>query len=277
MPEPELRHRIRRHYDRLAFFYRRAWGEHIHHGYWDEPGLTASRAQERLIEVLVAEADLSPRATILDVGCGFGGSALWLADRLGARVLGLTLSRRQARIAAETRERRLPNSAVLIAQADAETWPVRAHSVDAVWMVESLEHLRDKPRCVLRASQALRPGGTFALCGWMTRAGSASENGLIAEVAEAFLCPSLASAEAHASWAEAAGLRVEKFRDLTRFVRPTWRHVQRLVRRPWVRACVPLLGRDTRRFLRGFHAIAAAYDEGALLYGLLVARKRGSA
>lgn len=274
MPEPPWRDRIQRHYDRLAFVYRRAWGEHIHHGYWDDPALPAARAQERLIEVLATEAGIPRGATILDVGCGFGGSALWLAERLGSRVVGLTLSRRQARIAAATRRRRLPNAAVWIAQADAETWPVRAESVDVVWMVETLEHLSDKPRCVLRVSQALRPGGVLALCAWMT---GADDDGRAAEVAEAFLCPSLASPQAHASWAEAAGLRVDRLRDLTAFVRPTWRHGQRFVRRPWVRACVPFLDPDTRRFVHGFDAIARAYDEGALLYGLLVARKGASA
>lgn len=70
---------VREHYDRLSGYYHRFWGEHIHHGYWDE-GETwpAARAQERLIEVLAQRASLSEGDAALDIGCGLGGFTCWL-------------------------------------------------------------------------------------------------------------------------------------------------------------------------------------------------------
>lgn len=269
--------RIRRHYDRLAPFYRRFWGEHVHHGYWDDPteALEPIAAQGHLIEILADAARLSRGATVLDVGCGFGASARWLAEHRDAKVLGWTLSRTQARFAA-TRAREAAAAAgeprrraPLFAQADAETWPARADAFDVVWIVECLEHLQDKPRALAAAARALRPGGTLALCAWM--AGPAA--GLARAVADAFLCPALATPDEHRLWAERAGFRVELQRDLTSNVRPTWEHVRRRIRRSWVRAVAPFLDPDTRRFVRGFDVIARAYDEGGLAYHLLVARK----
>lgn len=264
-----LTSRIRRHYDRLAPFYRRFWGEHVHHGCWNAHGLTPAEAQERLIETL-AEAAAVPRAgRVLDVGCGFGGSARWLARHRGASVLGWTLSRVQAR-AALTTAQRLGVRRVLFAQADAETWPAREGAFDVVWIVECLEHLRDKTGALASAARSLRPGGTLALCTWMA---GTTRDALTRDVANAFLCPSLATFEEHVRWTEAAGLHVEARRDLTDLVRPTWDHVRRATDRPWVRAALPFLGRDTRRFVRGFDLIARAYDEGSLVYGLLVGRR----
>lgn len=263
------RDRIRRHYDRLAFFYRRWWGIHLHHGYFDEPRASPARAQERLCEVVARAARVAPGDRVLDVGCGFGGSARWLARRYGARVMGWTLSRRQAVTAARSAPR---DGRCLFVQTDAETWPARPESFDVVWIVECLEHLTDKPAAIARAGRALRPGGVLALCAWMAAQDGAGGD-RVDRVAEAFLCPSLASPAAHARWAQAAGLRVETRRDLTPFVRPTWTHCARRVERPWVRACLPFVDGDTRRFVRGFRAIADAYAEGDLVYGLLVARK----
>ena len=39
---------IRNHYDRLSFWYRTLWGEHIHHGYWED-NESVARAQIQLM------------------------------------------------------------------------------------------------------------------------------------------------------------------------------------------------------------------------------------
>src|SRR5262249_27328771 len=82
---------IRAHYDRLAFFYRVLWGEHIHHGYWVD-GESAQAAQVQLVARLAKRAAIPPGACVLDVGCGFGASALWLARQRGCTVTGITIS-----------------------------------------------------------------------------------------------------------------------------------------------------------------------------------------
>lgn len=267
-----LSSRIRRHYDRLAPLYLRYWGEHVHHGYWDNPSEVRDpvAAQECLIEVLAEAARLSRGATVLDVGCGFGGSARWLAEHRDAKVLGWTLSRAQARFAAERARARSGAGAWLIVQADAETWPARAGAFDVVWVIECLEHLADKAAAYRRIAGTLRPGGVLALCAWMAGPG---ENGRTSRVAEAFLCPSLPGPKTHAEWARAAGLLVQTQRDLTPHVRPTWEVCRRRLRAPWMRTAIHVACGDTRRFVRGFDEIAAAYDEGSLVYHLLIARK----
>ncbi|RYD68841.1 MAG: methyltransferase domain-containing protein, partial [Verrucomicrobiaceae bacterium] len=87
---------VRAHYDLLSPLYRWLWGEHIHHGYWehDEPRKVA---QTQLIARLAARAEITPGSRVLDIGCGIGGSSLWLARELGCEVLGITISPAQRR------------------------------------------------------------------------------------------------------------------------------------------------------------------------------------
>ena len=84
---------IRFHYDALTPFYRLFWGPHVHHGWWADGVATPPMraAQERLIDLLAQHADIRAGDSVLDVGCGMGGSSLVLARR-DCRVLGVTLS-----------------------------------------------------------------------------------------------------------------------------------------------------------------------------------------
>ncbi len=68
---------IRGHYSRLSIFYWLLWGEHIHHGYWNDSESTLE-AQLNLIRRLARQAGIRHGARVLDIGCGLG-SSFWLA------------------------------------------------------------------------------------------------------------------------------------------------------------------------------------------------------
>ena len=83
--------RVRKHCDRLSSLSRVFWGEHLHHGYWNGDE-TVVRAQIQLMEQLAQRAEIPRGAIVLDIGCGVGGAALWLADQFGCNVTGMTIS-----------------------------------------------------------------------------------------------------------------------------------------------------------------------------------------
>lgn len=56
----------------------------------------AQRAKRRHI---AAKLRIKLGMRVLDIGCGWGGLSLWLAERLGAEVTGLTLSEEQLKVA----------------------------------------------------------------------------------------------------------------------------------------------------------------------------------
>jgi len=68
-------------------------------GYYqnDDDGL--EQAQTQKLEYLCRKLRLKPGDRVLDIGCGWGGFALYAAQVHGALVHGITLSRRQAEVA----------------------------------------------------------------------------------------------------------------------------------------------------------------------------------
>jgi tocopherol O-methyltransferase len=89
---PNDKVKVREHYDRMSPYYHSLWGEHIHHGYWIRGDESKETAQVQLIEHLAEAAAIQPGAKILDVGCGFRASSIYLARKYGAEATGITIS-----------------------------------------------------------------------------------------------------------------------------------------------------------------------------------------
>jgi cyclopropane-fatty-acyl-phospholipid synthase len=67
--------------------------------YFDDPSDSLDRAQHEKKAHIAAKLRLSARQRVLDIGCGWGGLALYLAEEYGVEVLGITLSKEQLEVA----------------------------------------------------------------------------------------------------------------------------------------------------------------------------------
>ena len=64
---------------------------------WTRPDDTLERAQSAKIDLALAQCDLRPGMTLLDVGCGWGSTMLRAMDTYGVNAIGLTGNRHQYR------------------------------------------------------------------------------------------------------------------------------------------------------------------------------------
>src|ERR1700724_997011 len=107
------KNRIIEHYDVVSPYYRSLWGEHLHHGYWIRGDESKEKAQLQLIEHLAQLAEVKRGADILDVGCGFGASSIYLAKHFNATVTGITISPVQVEMANQAATNAQPNAKFL--------------------------------------------------------------------------------------------------------------------------------------------------------------------
>jgi len=70
-------------------------------GYWKNAD-TLDDAQEAKLELVCRKIGLEPGMTVLEYGCGFGSFAKYAAEKYGAKVTGLTVSKEQVQYACET-------------------------------------------------------------------------------------------------------------------------------------------------------------------------------
>jgi cyclopropane-fatty-acyl-phospholipid synthase len=92
----------RRHYDIGNDLYRLMLDRRMLYScaYW-KGASDLDGAQEAKLELIARKLDVRPGMRILDIGCGWGGAAQYLAERYGAQVVGVTVSEEQARHAAD--------------------------------------------------------------------------------------------------------------------------------------------------------------------------------
>jgi cyclopropane-fatty-acyl-phospholipid synthase len=67
--------------------------------YWGEGVTTLGQAQEAKLKHIAKKLHLSPGQSVLDIGCGWGGMAIHLAQHHNVHVTGITLSEEQAALA----------------------------------------------------------------------------------------------------------------------------------------------------------------------------------
>lgn len=266
---------IRRHYQLATLFYRLLWGPHIHHGLWSGSE-SIEVAQIQLIDALADLAEITPGQRIIDIGCGMGGSAIYLAKSRGCDITGVTISSLQRHWAAMTsRFHRAPKRPKFLL-GDAEKIDFAKSQFDCLWSVECTEHLFDKERFFMRAAPWIKTGGRIALCVWF--AGERSETNELhrkqcEEVCRRFVCPSLGTRADYARWLTSQGFEVLHNVDWTKQVEQTWEICQRRVNHRLIRYLARTLDREQVEFLDGFKVLLDAYRSGAMEYGALVAKK----
>jgi cyclopropane-fatty-acyl-phospholipid synthase len=66
--------------------------------YWQEAD-TLDKAQEAKLELTCRKLGLEPGMRVLDIGCGWGGFAIYAAEKYGVEVTGVTVSGEQVKLA----------------------------------------------------------------------------------------------------------------------------------------------------------------------------------
>lgn len=139
------------YFEDCATDYRRMWGGpsalSMHMGYWTAE---TRKQSEALIEMNRQMADrvwIQPGMSVLDAGCGIGGSSIWLAEDHGVNVTGINICQRDVVNAQQNaHERGLSGRARFLCRDFVDTGFDDA-MFDIVWAQEAVAHSPDKEAC----------------------------------------------------------------------------------------------------------------------------------
>ncbi len=230
----ELYQQIRKFYDASSELWEKVWGEHMHHGYYGRGGhykIERRQAQIDLIEELLFWAGVTlenPPQNIIDVGCGIGGSTLYLVQKFGANATGITLSPVQASRANERARAEELQERVEFQVANALEMPFADNSFDLVWSLESGEHMPDKTKFLQECYRVLQPGGRLILATWCHRETSVigeltpDEVKHLKEIYRVYCLPYVISLSEYKAIAQSCDFKNIKADDWSMAVAPFW-------------------------------------------------------
>lgn len=282
--QSSLNERIGQFYDASSALWEQVWGEHMHHGHYGRDGSEKKsryQAQLDLIDELLSWAGVSRSRSVVDVGCGIGGSSLELAQRFGAAVTGLTLSPYQALRARQRAREQMPaRDDIRFEVVDALESGLPAGSADLVWSCESAEHMPDKRAMFEEFARLLEPGGRVAMATWCHRetsdgAGglSAEEERLLEQICNVYNLPPWVSESELAEAARQAGLEAVETEDWSEAVAPFWGEVLRSAISPSSLVGLARAGLTTVRAAWAVRFMQAGFRRGLVRFVVLRARR----
>ncbi|WP_299308123.1 cyclopropane-fatty-acyl-phospholipid synthase family protein [uncultured Croceicoccus sp.] len=109
--------------------------------YWPDGVDTLEQAQEAKLAHIAAKLRLCDGQTVLDIGCGWGGMAIYLARHFDVRVHGITLSREQIELARERAADAGVADRVTFELVDYRDLPARGTRFDRIVSVGMFEHV----------------------------------------------------------------------------------------------------------------------------------------
>ena len=209
------------YYDQTIDHYTIWWNlkdsQAVHFGYWDESTRNFKHALQRTNRVMASLADIQSHHAVLDAGCGVGGAAFYLAESIGCRVTGITLSQKQFALALEFQKRlQFEDKTRFYVQSFLNTG-FDDNSFDGYWACESSCHANDRVAWLNEAKRILKPSGKIIVADYfLTEAGKLDKNQYIKKWGDLWAIPSFHTHENLIDEAVRQGFKVAVNQDVSK-------------------------------------------------------------
>ncbi len=125
---------------------------------FDELHIRGREATEEQLELAAIESG----DRVLDLGCGIGGSARYLAATMGCRIVGVDLAAEFVEAAIGLTARCGLSGLAEFQVGDATSLPFEGESFDVVWTQHVGMNIADKPAWIGEIARLLKPAGRWA-------------------------------------------------------------------------------------------------------------------
>ncbi|MBT31057.1 MAG: hypothetical protein CMO01_15480 [Thalassobius sp.] len=214
-------------YKRAHFLYSLFWDKNssssIHYGYWEKNTKNHSESLQ-LHKVKLSEMATIPKnAKVLDMGCGVGGAAFFLANKFDAAVTGLNICNTQLKEARQKAKRFQLEEQVNFLELDYLHSNLNDNTFDVIWATESFFHCDDKTRFIQECYRMLKPKGVLLIADYFISKPPANqkEADLMSNWFEGYHIPYLQSREEFEAEVAKAGFDEFHYQNVSKNVLPS--------------------------------------------------------
>ena len=152
--------------------YRTIWGDNIHLGVPCGGECPQSEAMEHTNEIMAQAVHLTPETRVLDLGCGYGATARYLAANYGCQITATNISENELELAWERTLEAGLEHLIEYEYGDFHDLIYAEGSFHVAWSQEAFLHAADKSKVLSEANRVLVPGGTLAFTDILVRTGT---------------------------------------------------------------------------------------------------------
>ena len=149
--------------------YRSIWGDNVHLGVPCSDDCTHPEAMEHTNEIMAGAVPLGPGVRVLDLGCGYGSTARYLAATFGCSVIGTNISQKELELARERAGESGLDHLLSFEYGDFHDLGYSDATFDVVWSQEAFLHAADKNAVLAECRRVLKPGGSLAFTDILVR------------------------------------------------------------------------------------------------------------
>lgn len=196
--------------------YRNIWQDNIHLGVPCGGNCPHPEAMEHTNEIMAKAVNLGPNTRVIDLGCGYGSTARYLARNYGCPVVGTNISRKELDLANERAKAEGLNQLAAFEYGDFHDIQYPEASFDVVWSQESFLHGADKEKIIAECKRVLVPGGTLIFTDILVRKGTSQEDR--ARIYDRVKSPDMWDLEDYKTALEQASLQIQQVEDWSQYV-----------------------------------------------------------
>ena len=226
---------VARYYDKVQWLYNLGWSaggtRSLHYGLWWDDTRSLAEAIVNGDRFVAAKLAVQASDHVLDMGCGVGGTSVFLAKTYGCRVTGITVSRVQLEQAAAYAAACGVRHLVRFELMDFTAMTFRDATFTKAFTQETANHADDKAALLRETHRVLKPGGRYVSLDVFQKreVRPGSEERRFEKVMRGWPSVSLERFDRYVDLANEAGLEVAEIGDVNARAMPSaraiwWRH-----------------------------------------------------
>ena len=202
----------------------------LHWGYFENLGSARPEdfvpACKRWDKYMLEQSGINGSSRVLEVACGNGKAAIWLAQQTGCEVVGIDLSGSYIENA-RSKASNFPSLRVSFQKESATNLPFENGSFTHAWSQGALYHIPELSKALAEAHRVLEPGGIFLFDDLVTPVEEVSETSR-KYVYDRLLFKPTFSSEAYAQKLTQLGFKVLQVKDLSEHLNKSYELVSEL-------------------------------------------------